>query len=125
MGHDLSKLNPKLRERIIKDIQAQYPASDAVGAVEAASAKQPVAQALDGGKQIQPERAVGIRVIISLVAFRRQLLDRDAIAFASKPLTDAIAESLGIDDDDPRIEWEYSQVRTYGEQGVIVKFEIE
>lgn len=38
-----------------------------------------------------------------------------------KPLTDAIAASLGVDDADPRLSWEYGQQQTRGEEGVFVK----
>ncbi len=60
---------------------------------------------------------------VSLVAFRRNLLDRDAVSFQFKPLTDAVAATLGVDDDDPRVEWEWGQVKTDGEEGVVVKVE--
>lgn len=62
-------------------------------------------------------------VIVHLHAIRRRLLDDDNATAACKPLRDAIAESLGIDDGDSRIRWEYSQSETKGEQGVIVKIE--
>jgi hypothetical protein len=58
---------------------------------------------------------------VELVQFRRRLLDPDAVAAATKPLVDAIADTLGVDDADPAVEWEWSQVRTSGEEGVLVK----
>lgn len=40
-----------------------------------------------------------------------------------KPLVDAIATSLGIDDADPRVTWEYGQQKTAGEPCVAVVIE--
>lgn len=58
-----------------------------------------------------------------MVACRRRLLDPDAVAASMKALTDAIAKTLGVDDADPAVEWEWSQVKTDGEEGVLVKIE--
>lgn len=41
-----------------------------------------------------------------------------------KALTDSIAKTLGLDDADPRMGWEYFQEKTAGEQGVLVKVEM-
>lgn len=50
---------------------------------------------------------VGVRV--TLVAVRQKRLDDDNLAGGFKALRDAIAESLGIDDGDERVEWIYRQ----------------
>lgn len=50
---------------------------------------------------------VGVRV--TLIAVRQKRLDDDNLAGGFKALRDAIAESLGIDDGDERIEWIYRQ----------------
>lgn len=97
----------------------------ALGGVEAGRAEQAPARALDGRV---PERQVGagsVGVRVVMVAYRRRLLDRDAVAFACKPLTDAVAATLGVDDDDPRVEWEWRQVETRGAEGVSVRVEVE
>lgn len=52
-------------------------------------------------------RDVGVRV--TLVAVRQKRLDDDNLAGGFKALRDAIAESLGIDDGDERVEWIYRQ----------------
>lgn len=46
---------------------------------------------------------------VTLVAVRQKRLDDDNLAGGFKALRDAIAESLGIDDGDERIEWIYRQ----------------
>jgi hypothetical protein len=48
----------------------------------------------------------------------------NAIAGGTKALRDAIARWLFVDDADPRIQWEYGQVHTSGEEGCIVKLEL-
>lgn len=67
------------------------------------------------------ERSVALRV--SIIGCRSRVLDSDNFAAGCKPLRDAIARHFGLDDADDCIAWEYGQVRTDGEQGVIVKIE--
>lgn len=50
---------------------------------------------------------VGVRV--TLIAVRQKRLDDDNLAGGFKALRDSIAESLGIDDGDDRVEWIYRQ----------------
>lgn len=50
-------------------------------------------------------------------------MDSDNLAGGLKYLRDAIAESLGLDDADRFIVWEYHQVETRGAEGVAVKIE--
>lgn len=69
-----------------------------------------------------PEKAGPCRLVICIVQFRKRTLDTDNLAFAVKALRDAIAASLGVDDGDPRLRWEYGQVETRGRCGVLVTF---
>lgn len=62
-------------------------------------------------------------VRVTLVNFRRRLLDGDNLAGGFKPLRDAIARWLGLDDSDKIIEWEYGQQLTQGQQGTAVRIE--
>lgn len=64
------------------------------------------------------------RVVVCLVGYRRRVLDDDNFVGACKHLRDAIAASLGLDDGDKRIRWEYSQHETHGREGVAVKIEV-
>ena len=79
--------------------------------------------ALDGGGKERRQRKGSVVILVSIIALRRRLLDEDSAIFAAKPLRDAIAASLGLDDEDARIAWQYSQQITRGEQGVIVRIE--
>lgn len=49
------------------------------------------------------------QIAVTLIAVRQKRLDDDNLAGGFKALRDAIAESLGIDDGDERIEWIYRQ----------------
>lgn len=98
---------------------ALYPS---VGAV-AAPQPQPASQALVKAAREPKRRAHGLDVVVTLIALRRRLFDDDNNVSSFKPLRDAIAESLGIDDGDQHLRWQYGQLETKGEQGVIVKIE--
>lgn len=94
-----------------------------LGPVEAKKPKPTASQALvrsdekqQGGKKF---------MVVSLVQFRKSLLDdHDNARAACKPIVDAIAASLGVDDGDRRIKWQYGQIETRGEQGVMLKIEL-
>jgi hypothetical protein len=70
-----------------------------------------------------PQKGGPRRVVVSLVGCRRRKLDDDNFIGACKHLRDAIAASLGLDDGDPRLRWEYGQMETQGAEGVAVKIE--
>lgn len=64
------------------------------------------------------------RVVVSLIALRRRPLDPDNNAASFKALQDAIAETIGLDDGDPRITWQYQQMHSFGREGVLVHVEM-
>jgi hypothetical protein len=66
-----------------------------------------------------------VRVVVrcSIIACRHRILDSDNAIAGAKPLRDGIAKMFGLDDADARIEFEYGQCQTNGEQGTIVKIE--
>jgi hypothetical protein len=65
-----------------------------------------------------------VGVVVSLIGLRRIPLDDDNFCGACKYLRDAIAESIGLDDGDSRLRWQYQQCQTSGAEGLIVKIEI-
>lgn len=80
----------------------------------------------DGSKSGNPDGlAKAFDLVVTLhVRQRGRLMDEhDNLKAACKPLVDAIAASLGVPDDDPRIRWQYSEAVTSGEPGVIVMIE--
>ena len=111
------KLNPN---DLPKHIQALNPHLF-MGGVETRLTKPSLARALDNCN----EKCKGGKgsVVVSLCAYRRRILDDDNNVASCKPLRDAIAASIGIDDGDSRIKWEYGQIETRGQQGVMVKIE--
>lgn len=64
------------------------------------------------------------RVVVSIIGLRRIPLDDDNFSGACKHVRDAIAASIGFDDGDKRLRWQYQQVQTSGEEGLIVRIEI-
>lgn len=95
-----------------------------MGKLETRRAKLPAVQALVRSVQKPAGGTQGMGFRITCIALRKRLLDaHDAVAYSFKPLTDAIAESVGLDDADPRISWQYGQQQTKGSEGVIVIIE--
>lgn len=62
-----------------------------------------------------------VECVVTMVRHCARLLDDDNLAGSFKPLRDAIAKFLQVDDADPRVRWECGQVETRGAQGVCVK----
>lgn len=94
-----------------------------LGGVRSEVAKPTATLALDS-RQPRIQKGQGrVAFRIVLMSLRRRLLDPDNLAGSTKHLQDAVCETIGIDDGDPRVEFEYRQVRTDGKQGVIVKID--
>ena len=52
-------------------------------------------------------------VIVTVTRFSPVILDKhDGLPASQKFVVDGIAEFLGVDDSDPRVEWRYDQVRS-------------
>lgn len=114
----LNELSPDLRKRI----QAQIESEDnALGRVETNRAKLPPVGTLERSRKKQ--QGGSPCMVVSLTTFRRRLLDPDAVAYACKPLTDAIAQNIGVDDADSRVYWQHFQQQTRGAEGVLVMIE--
>jgi hypothetical protein len=91
--------------------------------VAAGQPEQIALRPLDKGVQKRQKGKGGVQVVVSLVTCRCRELDDDGNVAALKPLRDAIAEVLQIDDGDRRIRFEYGQIESRSECGVIVKIE--
>jgi hypothetical protein len=108
-SEDYRRLNPHIFG--VRSVQAEKPKHNADKALARTSQKcTPVAQ--------------GLAICVSLVVLSRRLMDSDNLSGSCKSLRDAIAASLGIDDGDEAVTWEYGQMRTDGEQGVLVKIQL-
>ena len=60
---------------------------------------------------------------ITIIRFCHREFDSDNLAGGYKPLRDAIAAWLGLDDSDRVISWEYGQFLTRGIEGTAVRIE--
>lgn len=113
----IADCDPKLRERIKSQIRAE-DAAKSVARVADTERKPHAIPALVKGPKAQSGGKS--RVVVHIVSFRRRESDLDNIISGAKPLRDAIARSLGCDDRDSRITWEYSTICTKGEPGTEV-----
>ena len=71
----------------------------------------------------RPEKRTQSRVVVSIIGLRRRTLDDDNFNGGCKALRDSIAASLGMDDGDKRLRWQYGQLRTDGREGYLVRIE--
>jgi len=70
----------------------------------------------------QRRRRGRVEVIVTIITCRTRCLDDDnAASGGTKALRDIIAKSIGYDDGDSRIRFEYSQCQTVGQTGCLVK----
>lgn len=111
------KLNPNDLPENIKKLNPHL----FVGGVGKPFSQPNLAQALDRSRKAG--KAGAVCLVISLIRFGRRSLDSDNLAGGLKPLRDAIAQTLGVDDGAACIRWEYGQVETQGQQGTMVKIE--
>jgi hypothetical protein len=79
------------------------------------------ARALERHAPKEQSSESSLRVSVEIVGVRSRLLDSDNFTAGAKPLRDAIAKSLAIDDGSDRIKFNYTQVLTTGQAGTIVR----
>lgn len=75
----------------------------------------------------RPKRKRGkgcVECIVTLIAVRKREADDDNNIASLKGCRDAITYTLGLDDGDGRLRWQYGQCETRGQEGVIVKIEL-
>ena len=57
--------------------------------------------------------------VVRLTRLSAGTLDDDNLRGALKAVRDGCADRLGIDDRDPRVEWQYGQERAKGQKGAV------
>jgi hypothetical protein len=116
--------DPQLRAKILELDRIQNPNRRILGGLEAKKPQPNPAPPL-AGKSLQFKSGKkGVGVCVTLCSHRRRLLDsHDNLRSSTKPLVDAIAKTIGLDDADPRIVWQYHQLQTKGREGVVVTLE--
>lgn len=79
--------------------------------------------ALDQKPKARRSRQGRLAVVVTLLSCRVRELDSDNLQASFKGLRDAVAKSLGVDDADKRVRWQYGQIESRGEPGTIVMIE--
>lgn len=120
MKPDLKSLFPHASESTIR----RNPHLYSVCPFPSEVAQPDPAQALDRGGKKREAIKDGVEYRVAIIALRKRLADADNNVASFKNVQDSIAATLGIDDGDPRIQWEYGQIQTNGEQGLLVKIEM-
>lgn len=92
-----------------------------VGGVEDPQPKPHKVPALDPRAQTHPGSERGLVVVVTIIRCSRTEIDSDNLVAGAKPIRDACAKSLGVDDRDRRIKWEYRQCIGEGPEGTLVK----
>lgn len=118
---NFNDLPKHVQERIKRDNPGLF---DSVRPRQSAAAKPNSAKALERSHEVQPPSQSKLAFCISLIVLSRRKMDSDSVVGACKWHRDAIAESLGLDDGDERITWEYGHSFTRGQEGVLVKIEL-
>ena len=94
-----------------------------VGAVAGPKCKHLPVPALVARKANHPGRKSRVVILVEIIRFGRKELDGDNFVAGAKPIRDCIATSLGVDDADKRIQWDYQQVVTAGQTGTLVRIQ--
>lgn len=118
MSFKLSQFNERTQAKL------RALLDDDLRRVEASQPKQATPQALDGDDAKYQSSKSGMGCVVSFVALLRKSFDDDNLIASIKPLRDAIAASIGIDDGDKRIKFQYQQLQTKGREGVLVHIEV-
>lgn len=95
-----------------------------MGAMETVKQERSERPPLDNPRAQRKKGKGIVACVVTLIAVRRRESDDDNNIASLKPLRDAIADTLGIDDGDGRLRWEYGQTESRGAEGVIVKIEL-
>ena len=72
------------------------------------------------GQDAPAKQASRCRVVVRIVSFTRRAQDSDNHQAGCKHLRDTISRTLGIDDGDERIRFEYAQVESLNQKGTLV-----
>lgn len=95
-----------------------------VGAVDRGQREQDPQPALEQKPQAQPNSSPRLDYRVQIISCRNRLCDGDnSGSGGNKALRDAISDWLGIDDGSSRLQFEYAQLHTSGEEGTIVRIQ--
>lgn len=114
----------EIPQNVTESVRKRNPHLYDLGAVVASQPQCSPRLALDSAK---PKRQRGkgcVEVVVTIIACCFREADDDNNMASLKGIRDGIAETLGIDDGDRRIRFEYGQIETRAERGLIVKIEL-
>lgn len=117
LAHSAIWKDPKNHEAVAKALGAPANSVGTVGGNQLQPDSRP---ALVKASRTRKSRKGKLAFRVTIIALGAELLDDDNCAAGSKPLRDAIAASLGVDDGDGRIRFEYGSAYTAGRPGCIV-----
>lgn len=105
-------MNPKgIPSNYVQNERGEWCHPSRVGRLLPTQPKQDAIPALDQSKKARRRIASRVALHIRIIRFSPGELDSDDnLPFAYKGLKDAIAKSLGIDDNDKTLRWKYDQV---------------
>ncbi len=118
VSESVKRLNPHL-------YGPHHQNTPVLGGLLPAKPKPNKVHSLDPKPKINRHGPRRVALVVSIIRVGKALLDDDNLTSCNKGLRDAIARTLGVDDRDPRIKWEYGQVETRhgASAGSIVKIE--
>jgi len=112
VSESVRRLNPHL-----------YTELSEVGGVQPKKRKQNPLASLEGRARRSKTGVCKVECIVTFVNHRSRLLDDDNLISGFKVLRDVVARSIGIDDGDSRLLWQYHQLETKGAEGTLVIIE--
>lgn len=113
----------KIPQNVSESTRRRNPHLYGVGSLGSAQHQQEPRRALVKDASTRQKGGTDLAVIVTLIGHVSRVQDDDNFVRGCKPLRDAIARSLGIDDGSSRIRFEYGQVETKGDKGVTVKLQ--
>lgn len=112
---ELRKLFPQASESFIRK-----NLSGAVGGLQAPISKPTTPSPLASRPCQRKASEVRVVICVTIIACLRRAYDSDNLVGSGKATRDAIAESLTIDDADPRVEWRYEQIQCRNEGTLVL-----
>lgn len=101
------------------------PTFFAVGGLEAYKPEPAPSQTLDSAPAQRQSRPFRVVICVTLTAYRHRLLDSDNNVTSFKPLRDAVAGTIKLDDGSECYEWRYDQIKTVGLEGSTVTVHVQ
>lgn len=117
--------DPRNQALIAEAIAVKGPKADilSMGTVGYPKLQPDQTQPLDGKRKPRQNGPVALAVVVTIIRVGYKEFDEDNLIAGAKPLRDAIAASLRVDDADKRIRWQYRQIIDAGRTGTIVKID--